>query len=156
MNLSLKDIFQILGVAGASASFLWGVFVWREAQKDSHLSAMVEAAKPFLSLQLALYKEAVGVTAKIATLAAGPEQDRNIQRFWELYWGELAFVESKEVESAMVNFGDALKKDAGNTRLLMQLSLKVADACRKSIGLSWNARDWVNPDATNRNESVPP
>ena len=31
------------------------------------------------------------------------------QEFWELYWGELAIVESKEVEAAMVRIGQAVK-----------------------------------------------
>jgi hypothetical protein len=65
-------------------------------------------------------------------------------RFWELYWGQLALVESIEVERAMVDFQEAIvvpsqseaeKRD--EKRTLQLLSFAVAHACRNSIAESW-------------------
>ena len=42
----------------------------------------------------------------LAHLASTPDVNRedNIERFWELYWGELPFVESAEIRKKMVAF----------------------------------------------------
>ena len=38
---------------------------------------------------------ALGVAAHLAANPATPEREKLVARFWELYWGELAFVESR-------------------------------------------------------------
>ncbi len=59
------------------------------------------------------------------------------KRFWELYWGELALVESKDVEGAMVALGKELKKSSPEKENLQKLSLNLAHACKSSIHESW-------------------
>jgi hypothetical protein len=62
-----------------------------------------ELRKPYDEKQLALYLDAARV---LAHLAAAPENEheKTEARLWELYWGELAFVESKHIEKLMVLF----------------------------------------------------
>ena len=74
----IEQWLKVLGVAGAIASFVWGVFVWKEkSEADRDLqrieterlaqSRRIEATKPFLERQLKLYTEATEVAAVIAT-----------------------------------------------------------------------------------------
>jgi serine/threonine protein kinase len=56
-----------------------------------------------------LYTCACSATASLAR-SRGPAQAREFRReFWELYWGELAIVESRPVERAMIRFGHVLR-----------------------------------------------
>jgi hypothetical protein len=80
----------------------------------------------------------------LATSKEKQETDAAIKRFWSLYWGELALVEDKRVESAMVQFGRALESDRTNTEL-QQASLALAHACRDSLAESWGVKQWHNP-----------
>ena len=147
---------KILTVLGAIASFLWGVYQWRE--KSSHeLEARkvestrlvetrrIEATKPFLERQLALYAEATKIAAQVATQGTSESRKKALARFWELYWGELALVENRSVEAAMKRMGDALRANA-STQELEQASLAVAHACRESLDRSWGIKAWSSPD----------
>ncbi len=84
----------------------------QEQQSNAHLATTrLELERPYEERKLELYLEAARV---LAHLAATPDVDRERTeaRFWELYWGELAFVESRvedkqipvPVEKLMVNF----------------------------------------------------
>lgn len=145
--LDFDQTLKILGVLGAILSFGWGVWTWREnAEQERRAAARdaervaetrrVEATKPFLDRQLTLYTEASQVVAIIATSDRAPERQKAIERFWRLYWGELALVEDRDVEAAMVAMGTALDASAGRDEL-RQLSLKLAHACRASLDRSW-------------------
>jgi len=142
--------FRFLSLIGAVGSFVWGVFVWRRTQKERHVNAKREARKPFLDKQLLLYSEVTAVTSRIATLSDGEDLKKCKQRFWELYWGELAMVENKRVEDAMVKFGRALIENPSGQVSLQQLSLQLADCCRHSLAKSWGAKAWVNRGTTTR------
>lgn len=53
---------------------------------------------------------AASIFSSLATRAPNePEWSSARKRFWELYWGELGVVESPEVGSAMVAFGQNLR-----------------------------------------------
>jgi hypothetical protein len=136
--------------------FFWGVYVWKDKSEREivqqkaeaeRLSATrrIEATKPFLERQLKLYTEASQVVAIIATTSNNAARSKAVNRFWELYWGELALVENTEVEAAMVAFGEGLKKDAPLGEL-QQLSLTLAHACRFSLDKSWGIHAWSEPD----------
>ena len=66
---------------------------------------------PYDEKQLNLYLDAARVAADMAKLPAGHEKQKTEQRFWELYWGELAFVESPVIEDRMVKLCNAVFKD---------------------------------------------
>jgi hypothetical protein len=153
---TFDEWFKLLGVVGVIASFLWGVWVWKdksnnelaqqrlEAQRLAD-SRRIEATKPFLERQLKLYTEASQVAALIATSDEKREIQKATTRFWQLYWGELALVENKEVESAMVAMGRAITNGA-NRNETRQASLSLAHACRQSLDKSWGIHAWTNPD----------
>ena len=66
-----------------------------------------------------------------------------------MYWGELALVEDKQVEAAMVNFGKAFEV-SGAGKGLQQYSLAIAHACRDSLAESWGVKQWRNPHSQHR------
>jgi hypothetical protein len=83
-----------LAIIGIAATYWWNA--------DSRTR---ELRKPFDEKQLALYAEAGRVAARLAfTDNANINSDATWIRFWELYWGELPFVESPEIRSHMTAF----------------------------------------------------
>ncbi|MDZ7952280.1 hypothetical protein [Nostoc sp. DedQUE09] len=174
---SFEQTLKLLTPLGAFGSFLWGVMIWRDksdkelaqakteaerfaenrrielAQAETEAerfaeSRRIEATKPFLDRQLKLYTEASQVAAKIATSTNVNEVADANKRFWELYWGELALVENKDVEAAMVALGKAIE-DSAPKQQLQKLSLKLAHACRSSLNISWGINAWSQPDYAN-------
>jgi len=176
---------KLVPILTAVAGGLWGLFSYFDHLKEERHMAelqaiqqektrLVEAQKPFLEKQLALYFLAAQVTGRIASayhgnsskmehIADAVAPDRG--EFWQLYWSELAMVESREVESAMVRFGSTLDKletlvnDAtenppqspqGKVYLqakyeaasadLEHAALEVAHAIRSSIEGSWGIK----------------
>lgn len=98
------------------------------------------------------------MTGKLATLppisAEYPKDQRYAEdwgwarrRFWELYWGELGAVESREVASAMIAFGNSLHDVekcvdaggycAGQQSRLTGPSIELAHQIRQSIQAGW-------------------
>lgn len=155
-TLTFDQWLKILGLVGALASFAWGVYQWR-VKSDRELaqarseadrvaaSRKIEATKPFLERQLKLYTEVSQVAATLSTSADSGERGKATKRFWELYWGELALVENREVEAAMVELGKALGRGASQSEL-QQLSLRLAHSCRASLDRSWGIHAWTSPD----------
>lgn len=156
---SFDEIIRLLTLLGAVLSFFWGIWVWRdksnkelaqiqaEAERLAE-SRRIESTKPFLERQLKLYTEATQIAAKIATSNDKDEISNAIKRFWELYWGELALVENKDVELAMVEMGEGLKFSE-HQDILKKRSLTLATACRISLDRSWGIHAWSRPDNAN-------
>ena len=107
-----------------------------ENERSELRAASRESLKPFNEKRILLYTEASNVVSKLANLGEGPERQAARKRFFELYWGELALVENRQVESAMVYFAKALEQyelnPSSNTELQRQ-SLNVAHAFRESL-----------------------
>lgn len=153
---TFDEALKLIGALGALLSFAWGVWVWRDQSKtrleqaraeseSAAESRRVEATKPFLERQLKLYTEASQVAAQIATSNDAAVVAKSTDRFWQLYWGELALVENREVEAAMVQYGNALENPADRATL-RQRSLDLAKACRRSLDRSWGINAWTYPD----------
>jgi hypothetical protein len=97
-----------------------------------------ELFKPLWQRQIALYFEASGVAATIATTTNNAKRDAAVERFWQLYQGPLVIVESKGVSGAMVNFGRCL--DGSEECLgqeLGQRSKALATQVQESLSNSW-------------------
>lgn len=136
----------------AIAAFVWGVYTYRdtaqrqlaseEAQaKRTEETRRIEATRPFLDKQLALYTEATRVVAIIAT-SRNAEQVKSAQtRFYELYWGDLALVEHGDVSAAMATFRSAMNEGRDPDKL-GPLALKLAHACRDELATSWGTDAW--------------
>jgi hypothetical protein len=147
--LDLDARIKALSVLGAVVAFCWGVFQFIATQNAQVETRRIEATKPFLERQLKLYTEATQAAATLATSKKADELDSASKKFWSLYWGELALVEDKRVEAAMVQFGRAL--EAGSTgQQLSQHSLALAHACRDSLAESWGVKQWRNPHSTSQ------
>lgn len=104
-----------------------------------------ETKRPFIEQQFKLYGEAVAVASRLARAAdrrQRPPPMKDLQRFWELYWGPLAMVEDSRVEAAMVVFGRSLEDYAGDisnecSKMLNQASLALAHKARQSLEEHW-------------------
>ncbi len=166
-------VVRLLMVVGAIVSFFWGVFVWNSnlnlerirIAAEAELNAQtrkIEATKPFLNMQLALYQEAVQLASVISTTDPSTQRQESIQKLMRLYWGKLAMVENKEVETAMValrntiiaeeklreklreelkELSEELKEVLGEE--LRQKALDLARACRRSLDQSWGINAWT-------------
>jgi hypothetical protein len=88
------------------------------------------ASRPLARSWKNSYAEAARVCARIASAHDGADA---VARFWELYWGELALVENREVEAEMVRFGQALQYMPEDRSELRHRALELAAACRASL-----------------------
>ncbi len=113
-----------------------------------------EFRKPLWDEQLKLYFEATDIVSKIANLPDGPERNNAIRSYWELSYGSLRVVEdSDNVSQAMVAFGACLVRNC-NQSTLQNLSLDLADACRRSIAQTWSEKFTAyKADVEKRNRS---
>jgi hypothetical protein len=146
----IKWVSALVAVGG----LVWGVTSFLITSRIQAETQQLEARKPFLERQLTLYTEATQNAAILATSSDADAIEQASQRFWELYWGELAMVENgglnaKEggVESAMVAFGQCLNKACSQAEL-QPLALRLAHACRDSLAVSWGVQDWSAPTYT--------
>jgi len=148
---SFEDMMQLVFAVGATIAFVWGAYVWRQDRKVQIENKRIEATKPFLAAQLELYLQITRVCSSLVTHF--DENDPSLfkrhpdyHKFWQLYWGELALVENKDVESVMCLFGETLNSEHISKQQLEILSLRIAHACRYSLDRSWNIKAWGNPD----------
>ena len=110
--MTFKESVTVLSIVGAVCTFAWGVVQFFQNQKQQGETRRIEATKPFLERQLLLYTEATQLASTIATTSNAKKKELSRERFWSLYWGELALVEDSHVEAAMVNLGNALTKQS--------------------------------------------
>jgi hypothetical protein len=151
---STEIILKWIGTLVAVAGLLWGITSFLITSRIQAETRQLEARKPFLDRQLTLYTEATQNASILATSVDPDAIEKARQRFWELYWGELAMVENGGintnkggVESAMVAFGSCLKRDCLQPEL-QPLALRLAHACRDSLAVSWGVQDWSVPTYT--------
>lgn len=156
----LQIWLPVLTVVGGA---LWGLYTYLDHQKEAQrllaievrkdaITRTVEARKPFLEKQLALYFETAQVAGKIVTLTPTDDEWKGVERrFWELYWSELSMVEDRAVEEAMVKFSKKLYdytarkkftvtnvKEEELKRPLFEAAFELAHAIRKSIENEWS------------------
>ena len=177
LHLTFDQAFKLLSAIGAICTFAYTYYTWRDKSRKEFEATRADAAhaaetrriettKPFLDMQLVRYTDAIRV---VAALASSDDEStlRDARRdFWSLYYGELALVESPEVEAAMVAIGRAKRmigSQAGpqaeatselserkrleeEKRELQPLALNLTKAIRKSLDRSWGIRAWTKPD----------
>lgn len=81
---------------------IFAVGTYMVSERHIREERTIELRRAYDEKQLDLYLEAARVAAHLAAVPASPEHDALEARFWELYWGQLAFVESSEVATGMV------------------------------------------------------
>ena len=78
-----EQTIKLFGIIGALATFVWGVFVWRDKAREDRaaiareqervaITRRIEATRPFLEHQLAIYVDAIKTVETIATLRGLP------------------------------------------------------------------------------------
>jgi hypothetical protein len=142
--MNFESWVKVLSLLGGVITFGYGVFQYIHNEQRQVESRRVEATKPFLERQLKLYTEATQAAATLATSDNEAERMAALKRFWSLYWGELALVEDRKVEAAMVQLGKGLQ-EKGSPDDIKQLSLQLARACRDSLARSWGVQEWQSP-----------
>lgn len=118
-----------------------GIYQYTDGQQKSiekeYQLKKLERQEKMLEAKTALYKETRQI---LSFLSTHDDFDSQIfkskkERFWELYWGDLAAVESIDVERLMVRFGnyiEQLEKQAGNENVaslqneMQQISLELS------------------------------
>jgi hypothetical protein len=142
---TLKFITDISPFGTALATIVgavWVALTYFRSQKDVAIARLFDSRKPFLELQLKLYTETAHIAGKLAVADIGKDEFvKAVYRFWELYWSELAVVEDKKIEQAMVKVGDALGKlEKGEPRKVLEDAvLDLAHALRDGIVTEWGA-----------------
>jgi len=149
---NVETVLKLLSPLLAIAAFAWGIYTYRdtsgqqlnrqraEAERTAE-TRRIEATRPYLDKQLALYTEATQVTASLATTIDEKERAKLKKRFMELYWGELGLVERGGVALAMANFRVGLDRNAAPAEL-GTLALALAHACRDELAASWGTDAW--------------
>jgi hypothetical protein len=141
---ALESWIKVLTLVGAVVAFIWGGYQFLSNQRSQAETRRIEATRPLLDRQLKLYTEATQAAATISTSSSKEEVASAKQRFWSLYWGELALVEDKRVEAAMVQLGRGIEQGKVGSEI-QTLSLNLAHACRDSLAESWGVQQWRNP-----------
>jgi hypothetical protein len=66
-SMSFDHAFKLLSLVGAISTFVWTAYTWRENSRKELHARRIEATKPFLERQLALYTAATQSASIIAT-----------------------------------------------------------------------------------------
>ncbi|QDG70176.1 hypothetical protein [Janthinobacterium tructae] len=143
-KMSIESTLKILTMIGTIVAFCWGAYQFTITQRGQAETRRIEATRPFLDRQLKLYTDATQATATMATSASQDEIAAARSKFFLLFWGELVKVEDRNVESAMVEFRNALNAGKEGPEL-EQLSLTLARSCRNSLAKSWGVKQWQDP-----------
>jgi hypothetical protein len=139
----VSDLLQAIAII---FTIVWAATTFRHQVATEAEGARRELSRPYSEKQLDLYLDAARVVARLATSPDGADRSETEARFWELYWGELAFVESRakdaggkpSVEDLMVEFcqeyfNPELCHDAGRAKVVaaFKLSRLASDEVRQ-------------------------
>ncbi len=135
---------SLLLVAGGLAVGLWQYW---DANRQQY-------KKEIWSAQKELYESAIEAASRIANGDSLESVVKSRKKFWQLYWGNMAMLESQTVATSMIEFGDILaacevSKDEscfrpipGNIKTpLQEASLNLAHCARESLQYTWEPVD---------------
>jgi hypothetical protein len=151
----LGSILALVPILTVVIGGLWNLGKYLDdraiTERRAQITRLIEVQKPFLDQQTKLYFETARIIGDLMTLERFSEQpsgwaDRE-HRFWALYYSELAMVEHCEVDTAMAQFGDELKRyaklkkeDRLDKSELGQRAIRVAHALRTGMTASWTGQ----------------
>jgi hypothetical protein len=128
-------VVGMVGIAIGGSFTYWQYFDGVERQERT---ALIEAQKPFLAQRQELYGEATKAVAMLST-STDPKQIAEAEAaFWSLYWGPLATVESRRVETIMVQIGQCLQNPDCQQKERQRHSLDLAHAIREESAEAWD------------------
>ena len=131
----------------AVITVLFGIYQYTDSQQNSlereYQLKKIDRQEQAFEEKAALYKETRQI---LSFLSTNEEFESSFfkskeNRFWELYWGDLAAVESSEIESLMIRFGGLLNRleigeEARNEaiqRELKQISLSFSHQTKSEL-----------------------
>src|SRR4030095_7391286 len=120
---------------------------YEDQRNDEYERRRVEAAKPFLEMRQQKYMEAIKVAGVLSTPAdhTVAEITAAKKRFAELYYAELALVEGKDTETAMIRLAESLGVLSDPTPG-QQETLQLAHVLRDSLLTAWGVdQKYVGP-----------
>lgn len=127
---SVESFIKVLGALSLVIGGAVGLWKYSDSVEN-------QFRKPLWEKQIALYFDATSAAATLAS-SSDPQTLQDAENhFWVLYYGPLALVEDKDVESAMVRFAECLRNNCEKGEL-KGLSLRLARVCRESISKSWS------------------
>jgi hypothetical protein len=119
--------------------------LYKAEDRDQEILDRAEARSlPFYEKQLDIYAEAARITARLATTPeSDPSRPALVERFWELYWGDLNLVESSDIAAKMDNICRAYVSAKNPERCTMTdkpgegLALDLANQAAREIKARW-------------------
>ena len=107
--------------------------------------ALRDSQRPFLEKQLSIYLSIVNITSAIANITSTSKYEQEdiktpLEKFWRLYYGELAAVQTDRVAEAVIEFGKKIGEMQNSSVVADSLkyhSLCIAHAVRHSIQATW-------------------
>jgi hypothetical protein len=112
---------------------VWSFYTYRlQREQEYHLQLRKELKET--------YQPLCSAVGKIVSARSLAEAQPSIDRFWELYFGEVHLVENQAVRDPKIEFGNALqgwqnRKDEAPPTELLPLSEKLVSACQQAIDL---------------------
>jgi hypothetical protein len=132
-------VFKAVQSTAVVIGVLWAAYTFSDTRTR-------ELQKPYEEKRLAFYTEAARV---LAHLSSRPEvlKLETEARFFELFWGELPFVESPEIKSVMEEFcrdyftgSTCEKSEAGRSGIALRMSKQGS----KEIRDKWTGRSLID------------
>jgi hypothetical protein len=137
---------KILAVLLSAATLGFGIYQYV-------LKPRVDASAVERQRKRELYDQAMASAAAFANATTQDEANKARKDFWDLYYGKLSAVESKEVKKAMQDFGGAVKSwegfndpsdftepadyqytpEGGKTTTIRDMSYNLANVCRADL-----------------------
>lgn len=144
-DLGVKIIAPILTVIGLLVG-IWQFTKGQAAQLEREYKLLAENDR--LEFKHRMWEKQLDVYTKISNvvgrIAAGNQQkgelQKDIDQFYNLYWGDMIYVEDSAVEKAMIEFHveiqDYLKGIGTKDRLKIRAK-QLIDVCRESSRNQW-------------------
>jgi hypothetical protein len=143
-DLSKLDLaFRAVTAFVALGTIIFAVIQYEGQLRQTQDTAYRESSSPFFNKQLNTYFEISDIASRLATSTPKHLDKAALQRFWQLYWGQLGLVETNAIDEAMIDYGNYLKGyQAGRVDQLcfeavsLHLQQKLAASIEGEWGLS--------------------
>jgi hypothetical protein len=101
---ALQPFIVIVSALGAVVTFTVSETDKAHDRAKEAIDRAEARSAPYYQRQLDIYAEATRIAARLASLPdTDPSYPATVARFWELYWGDLGFVESSAIAAKMAS-----------------------------------------------------
>jgi hypothetical protein len=133
---ALATVTSLSVVAGG----IWALYTYRVQREDETAQRRREYLLELHREKKEIYQPLCSAVGKIVSAKSLAEAQPSIDKFWELYFGEVHLVEDANVQQHKIAFGQALqgwqdRKDETPPTELLPLSGNLVQACQEAIAL---------------------